>query len=58
MMESTVLSCLGFRVSMPTAFIFLSLYHQAVGMTPKAEALSCYIVVRPTSINCTAFVGA
>ncbi|KAK9811026.1 hypothetical protein WJX73_007532 [Symbiochloris irregularis] len=43
MMESMVLSSLGFRVSMPTAFTFLSLYHQGVGMSDKTQALSTYL---------------
>lgn len=45
MMESMVLSSLNFRISMPTVFTFLSLYQQAVSMSPKAEALSSYIAV-------------
>lgn len=36
---------------MPTVHTFLALYQQAVGMRPKAEALSSYIAVRAPEIS-------
>jgi hypothetical protein len=45
-MEAVVLDCLSFRVNTPTAYTFLSMYKQALGVAPRTCALACYLAVR------------
>jgi cyclin B len=42
-MEAVVLDCLSFRVNTPTAYTFLSMYKQALGVAPRTCALACYL---------------
>lgn len=44
--ESLVLRCLAWRIQLPTAYAFLSIYKHALDMGPKTVALACYLLVR------------
>lgn len=45
LMESVVLSTLSFRMNLPTAFTFLSLYGQILRVPPAVRSEACYLAV-------------
>lgn len=43
--EALVLRCLAWRIQLPTAHAFLSIFKHALGMQPRTVALACYLLV-------------
>ena len=44
-MEGVLLQSLDFRINAPTAYTFLSLLKQHVGLSPRVAALAVYLLV-------------
>lgn len=44
-MEGVLLQSLDFRINAPTAYTFLSLLKQHIGLSPRVAALAVYLLV-------------
>lgn len=54
-MEGVVLQTMDFRINAPTAYTFLCLLKQHVGLTPRVAALAVYLLVSQ-AFPCTAWL--